>query len=120
MAQAITVGVCALVLTGQATAGRPDGGISSTRDDRCAKNVQPTAHAGGNIDDAVVGEPIEFDASQSYDPDKDRGGWVKSFSWDFGDGIRGRGIQTKHTYSSPGTYELHSVAIVTPTKQCQM
>lgn len=69
------------------------------RQDAAAKNLPPTAHAGGN-DTGVAGEPMTFDGTQSYDPD----GWIRVYEWDFGDGTAGRGRVTIHTYDSPGNY----------------
>lgn len=42
---------------------------------------------------------VRFDASSSYDPD----GYIKSYSWSFGDGTQGSGVTTSHTYTSQGT-----------------
>ncbi len=41
---------------------------------------------------------VEFDASASYDPD----GYVKSYSWSFGDGTQGSGVTASHKYTSEG------------------
>ncbi len=43
---------------------------------------------------------VKFDASESYDPD----GRLVSYEWDFGDGARGSGVTTTHTYSQQGRY----------------
>ena len=47
-----------------------------------------------------IGEPISFDASDSYDPDGD----VISFKWDFGDGSMGYSAKLSHTYEKTGKY----------------
>ena len=44
---------------------------------------------------------VTFDASGSSD---DKG--IKSYAWDYGDGITGNGIITTHTFSTPDTYEV--------------
>ena len=44
---------------------------------------------------------IEFDATNSYDPD----GSIVSYSWDFGDGAKDSGIKTSHTYEM-GSYDV--------------
>jgi hypothetical protein len=44
---------------------------------------------------AYIGDEITFDASKSYDPD----GTIISYSWDFGDGVRGEGKKVKHVYN---------------------
>jgi len=41
---------------------------------------------------------VNFDASESYDPD----GNIVSYEWDFGDGNQDTGINTSHTYTNRG------------------
>ncbi|MBC7080662.1 MAG: right-handed parallel beta-helix repeat-containing protein [Thermoplasmatales archaeon] len=48
-------------------------------------------------------EIVEFNASQSYDPD---GGEIISYRWDFGDGNIGYGKVVLHRYSSSGIYNI--------------
>jgi PKD repeat protein len=48
------------------------------------------------------GQPVTFDASTTTDPD----GAVVSYSWDFGDGQRGTGKITSHTYSQAGAFSV--------------
>jgi len=53
----------------------------------------------------IVTQPItslivEFSAGDSYDPD----GEIVTFRWDFGDGTRGEGCDTFHTYQEAGDY----------------
>ena len=43
---------------------------------------------------AYFGEIIEFDASNSYDPD----GTIEVYSWDFGDNETSEGMIVTHTY----------------------
>jgi len=45
---------------------------------------------------------VSFDASASSDPD----GEIVSYSWDFGDGDRGEGVQVTHEYQVPGTFRV--------------
>ncbi|MBI3320514.1 MAG: PKD domain-containing protein [Candidatus Omnitrophica bacterium] len=59
---------------------------------------------------------FEFDASQSYDPDKQ----PLTFSWDFGDGTTGEGIRTQHAYERAGDYRVVlSVKDPSSTTCCQ-
>ena len=44
---------------------------------------------------------VQFDASESFDPDNN----VLSYSWDFGDGTTGEGVNPSHTYFDAGTFE---------------
>jgi len=48
-------------------------------------------------------EIIEFNASQSYDPD---GGRIVTYRWDFGDGNIGYGMVVVHKYATNGTYNV--------------
>ncbi|MBQ7522918.1 MAG: PKD domain-containing protein [Oscillospiraceae bacterium] len=63
-------------------------------------NDLPYSHAGADIVDAVMGKPVRFDGSASYDKD----GYVASFVWDFGDGESGFGPTPTHVYQHAGTY----------------
>lgn len=51
----------------------------------------------------LVGEPITFDGTGSFDPD---GGEIVSYAWDFGDGNTGTGPTPTHTYAEAGTYDV--------------
>ena len=80
----------------------PDDGSSDdeTNSEPIARITAPSS--------GIVGEPVTFDASDSYDPD---GSNTLKYTWDFGDGSTGSGVTAKHTYSSPGKYKV--VLIVT-------
>lgn len=45
---------------------------------------------------------VEFDASDSYDPDGD----IVAYEWKFGDGNEGSGIHPTNEFPSPGNYEV--------------
>jgi len=45
---------------------------------------------------------VDFDAACSFDPS----GEDIVFLWDFGDGVTGSGVTTRHTYYSPGVYHV--------------
>jgi PKD repeat protein len=51
---------------------------------------------------AVVKTTVTFDASASYDPDKD----TLTYRWDFGDGAVGKNVTATHQYSTPNTYTV--------------
>ncbi len=50
----------------------------------------------------MVGAPVAFNASASYDPD----GTIVSYAWDFGDTTTGKDVMTSHSYTSPGTFSV--------------
>ena len=64
-------------------------------------NRAPIADAGGDVE-IFVNQEIEFDASDSSDPDSDE----ISFSWDFGDGKNGQGINPVHSYKTAGEFKV--------------
>jgi len=57
----------------------------------------------------VAGLPITFDASTSNDIDD--GGWIVSYTWDFGDSTTGSGKIVDHTFAAVGTY-LVSLTVI--------
>ena len=63
----------------------------------------PTANAGGgagNLYSGTSGSNIQFDGSASTDPDC----YIVNYSWDFGDGNNGQGINPVHSYATAGSY----------------
>jgi len=64
-------------------------------------NIPPVADANGPYY-ADIYEPILFDGSGSYDLD----GEIVSYSWTFGDGNTGTGINPTYSYQNPGIYEI--------------
>jgi hypothetical protein len=50
----------------------------------------------------VVGVPVDFDGSGSFDPDGD----PLAYAWDFGDGSTGSGVTVSHGYSAIDTYTV--------------
>jgi len=66
-----------------------------------SRNWAPVADAGGPYY-GKVGEPIDFDGSGSYDADNN----IVSYSWNFGDGTNGEGINVTHQYSREGKFTV--------------
>ena len=62
-------------------------------------NYLPIADAGPDLIGAP-GQSLYLDGSGSVDPD----GKIKSFKWDFGDGLTGKGSNVLHRYYKPGIY----------------
>jgi PKD repeat protein len=63
-------------------------------------NDPPVANFTESADTVYIDEVIDFDASESYDPD----GSILSYFWDFGDGITRNGVLVQHSYSQDGKY----------------
>ncbi|MGY2130532.1 PKD domain-containing protein, partial [Blastococcus sp. SYSU DS0617] len=63
---------------------------------------EPNAAPAAAFEAAVDGMSVAVDGVGSSDPD----GTVESYAWDFGDGGRGTGATTSHTYAAAGTYEV--------------
>ena len=49
-----------------------------------------------------AGAPVTFNAASSSDPD----GTIVAYSWHFGDGSTGTGVQPTHTYTNAGTFTI--------------
>jgi PKD repeat protein len=67
------------------------------------KNNAPVAQFAANVTKAFHGGTVGYDASSSHDPDND----PLSYSWDFGDGAKGDGVKTSHTFAEDGTYVIN-------------
>ncbi len=67
-----------------------------------AENERPVADMSADNEDVFAGETVNFDGSESYDPD----GEIVNYNWDFGDGTTGTGINPSHIYNTPGGYEV--------------
>ncbi|HYJ32927.1 MAG TPA: PKD domain-containing protein [Candidatus Binatia bacterium] len=61
----------------------------------------PAAEAGGPYS-GFAGTPVTFDGSGSSDPDGD----ALVYTWRFGDGAIGSGVQPLHTYTAAGRYPV--------------
>jgi serine protease len=105
--------------------GKVDSATCYTEASIVGVNDPPVAVAGLN-QSAVVGQPVTFDGSGSYDIDGD----TLTYSWTFGDGTTpGTGVKPTHIYVAGGTYtvtlvvndgkvdSIPSTATVTVTEQ---
>lgn len=63
----------------------------------------PTASFTTSPASPIVDQAITFNASQSKPA---AGRTITSYAWDFGDGARGSGVTTTHSYSITGTYTV--------------
>ena len=59
-----------------------------------------------NPEEPEAGESVSFDASETIISNVPEDTVAVSHSWDFGDGNKGRGKTTTHTYEKAGTYNL--------------
>lgn len=66
-----------------------------------SSNNPPVADPNGPYT-GVVGQPVQFDGSGSYDTD----GTIFAYLWNFGDGGVGTGATPTHTYAAAGTYTV--------------
>ncbi|MDH3511469.1 MAG: PKD domain-containing protein, partial [Gammaproteobacteria bacterium] len=90
---------------GSTTAGQQaPGGIGDL--DPTAVNQPPVADANGPYDGSA-GVPVQFDGSGSVDSD----GSIVSYSWDFGDGENGVGVNPTHTYAATGTFDVSLIVM---------
>jgi len=64
-------------------------------------NQPPVADPNGPYT-GTVGVAVAFDGSASNDPD----GSIISYSWDYGDGATGSGVNPSHTYASASVYNV--------------
>jgi PKD repeat protein len=65
-------------------------------------NMPPVAEFSESASIVYTSEAINFNASDSYDPD----GIIVSYSWDFGDGSTDSGVTVSHSYVDDGEYTV--------------
>ncbi|MGC9444151.1 MAG: PKD domain-containing protein [Candidatus Methanospirareceae archaeon] len=75
----------------------------ATGSDTCTitVNTPPVADAGPDHV-CLVDDVVQFNGSGSYDPD----GTVKTYQWNFGDGVNATGSAVMHSYTDAGTYTV--------------
>jgi PKD repeat protein len=59
-----------------------------------------------NPDEPEAGESVTFDGSETIISNVPTDTVAVSYSWNFGDGNKGRGSSTTHTYENAGTYNV--------------
>ena len=64
-------------------------------------NLAPEAVANATPFDGEAPLLVNFDASGSSDDNE-----ITSYSWDFGDGTTGSGVNSSHTYTTAGTFQV--------------
>jgi len=79
-----------------------DGATGSSGSTKTVLNRPPVAVFSESAEAVYTGEPITFNASESYDPD----GVIISYFWDFGDGTNATGVIVEHAYSNNGVYTV--------------
>lgn len=80
-----------------------DGLASSTADEvfiNVNENLPPVAVATADLAQGYAPLVVNFDGSQSYDPESG----PLSYAWDFGDGGNSNEATSMHTYMEPGSY----------------
>lgn len=65
-------------------------------------NEPPQAAFAATPPEGEVPLVVQFDASQSQDPD----GEITEYRWDFGDATTGEGVIVSHTYAAVGSYQV--------------
>ncbi|MFA4991333.1 MAG: PKD domain-containing protein [Candidatus Omnitrophota bacterium] len=87
----------------------------SANSDKILVNVNtPPAAAIASKDKSSVGQGVNFDGGSSADSDGDR----LAYTWDFGDGTTGSGVNAKHVYSKGGLYKVTLVVDDQKSSEC--
>ena len=79
-----------------------DGANASSMSTKGILNRPPVASFTQSAESVFTGEPITFNANNSYDPD----GCIISYFWDFGNGASASGIFVNYSYAEDGTYTV--------------
>jgi len=79
-----------------------DGATGTATSTKTVLNRSPVAEFTESATTVFTGEVINFDASDSYDPD----GSIVGYFWDFGDGANATGVVVDHAYADDGNYTV--------------
>ncbi|MHC3130141.1 MAG: PKD domain-containing protein [Candidatus Bathyarchaeota archaeon] len=79
-----------------------DGAKDTAEATKMVHNRSPIASFTESAETVSSGESIDFDGSESHDPD----GTIVSYSWDFGDGNTATGVEVDHAYEDDGVYTV--------------
>ena len=66
--------------------------------------AKPEARATYSPDKPICGQDVQFDGSDSFDPNPE--GVITTYEWDFGDGTTSSEVRPVHRYSRSGTYRV--------------
>jgi len=79
------------------------GATDSANATKTVLNRPPIASFTESTETAYIGQPITFNATDSYDPD----GSIVSYFWDFGDETNTTGVVVEHVYATNGTFTVN-------------
>src|SRR5436309_13564543 len=81
--------------------------LSSDATHQVTVNAPPRAAFQFSPGTIYIGFSVTFDGSASTDPD----GTIASYSWDFGDGYFGTGVQASHGYAARGAFGVELTVV---------
>jgi len=81
--------------------------LSSTATHQVTVNTPPRVAFQFSPGTIYIGVSVAFDGSASTDPD----GTIASYSWDFGDGSLGTGVQPSHGYTAKGLFGVELTVV---------
>ena len=79
-----------------------DGATDSATSTTNVMNKSPAAIFTESSETGNLGDPITFNAAESYDPD----GTIVSYSWAFGDGTTATGVSVSYTFNNKDVYTV--------------
>ena len=84
-----------------------DSGATELATPDAPNSNHPPLAVAGDDQNIAISAPINFDASDSEDPD----GTIVSYAWDFGDGESAAGAAVQHVFSKTGTYVVRLTVV---------